>query len=239
MWGSLRLLTAPGRTLVRVGITLNCRIVSLSACLSAAVDQVSETMELLTALHAASEAFRQRLVLVGPCDWVRSTPCSEWDVRYLTAHVVGGNRFAVSIMGGLSASEAMDEVMSSPQLADDALSAWTTTSAEQLDAFGADGMLERKVAHPLGSITGREFLAFRVFDVTLHAWDLARALGAEDQLEPELVDAVLAIIENGPPGMGFDVPVLGVAGLDSPPQERLLDLTGRRRGAAVGPPPGC
>ena len=70
---------------------------------------------------AAAEEFRHRLVLVGPSDWARSTPCPDWNVRYLVAHVVGGNRFAVSILGGMDAGDAIDEVMSAPQLGDDAL----------------------------------------------------------------------------------------------------------------------
>ena len=184
-------------------------------------------MELLTALQLATEEFRQRLVLVGPSDWRRPTPCPEWDVRYLTAHVVGGNRFAVSILNGLRASDAMDAIMATPQLADDPVKAWDTTSAAQLDAFCADGARERRIDHPLGRITGREFLELRVFDLTLHAWDLARALSADDQLGPELVVAVLTIVESGPPGMGFGISALGIADAGSPAQERLLDLAGR------------
>ena len=34
--------------------------------------------------------------------------------------------------------------------------------------------------HPLGHITGRNFLEFRVFDTTLHAWDMAGALGTDE-----------------------------------------------------------
>ena len=71
-------------------------------------------MDLLAALDAATDEFRQRLMLVGSSDWARSTPCPDWDVRYLVAHVVGGNRFAVSILGGMSASDAANEVMSTP-----------------------------------------------------------------------------------------------------------------------------
>jgi uncharacterized protein (TIGR03086 family) len=138
-----------------------------------------------------------------------------------------GNRFAVSIMGGQNVSDAMDGVMSAPQLGDDALGAWVATSAAQSAAFRADGAFERRVDHPLGYITGRTFLEFRVFDTTLHAWDLARALGTDENIGPELVDEVLAIVDNGPPGMGFGIAALGVAEVSSPPQVRLLDLTGR------------
>ena len=184
-------------------------------------------MDLLSALETASEEFRQRLVLVQPFHWTRSTPCPDWDVRYLAAHVVGGNRFAVSILGGMTAADAIDEVMSSTQIADDALDAWITSSAAQLAAFGTNGALERWVDHPLGHITGHEFLAFRVFDTTLHAWDLARALDADEQIQARLVETVLSIVETGPPGMGFGISPLGLADTGSPPQTRLLDLAGR------------
>ena len=45
-------------------------------------------------------------------EWVKPTPCDEWDVRYLVAHVVGGNRFASSVLSGASAQAAMGSVMS-------------------------------------------------------------------------------------------------------------------------------
>ncbi|MBI4936399.1 MAG: TIGR03086 family protein [Actinobacteria bacterium] len=185
-------------------------------------------MDLLTALHAATDEFGRRLALADDDDWTRGTPCSGWDVHYLAAHVVGGNRFAISILGGMTASAAIEEVMSTSQLGDDPLAAWEDTSVAQLDAFHAAAVFERRVDHPLGEITGREFLEFRVFDITVHAWDLARSIGADDQLDADLVDAVLGIVDRGPAGMGFGIAPLGEADDTASPQARLLDLTGRR-----------
>ena len=158
--------------------------------------------------------------------WTLQTPCSEWDVQYLVAHVVGGNRFAVSILGGMTASEAMTRVLAVPQLGGDAMAAWTTTSEAQRSAF-RETPATAQIRHPLGEITSIEFLRFRVFDVTVHAWDLARAIGADEHLAPDLVDAVIAIIDVGPPGMGFGLKALGRTDVDASPQTRLLDLTGR------------
>lgn len=183
-------------------------------------------MDLLDALDAATDEFGRRLALVGD-KWKFATPCPEWDVHYLAAHVVGGNRFAALILGGMSASDAIDHVMSAPQLGDDPLTAWATTSDAQLTAFRAATVLERRIDHPLGRITGRAFLEFRVFDMTLHAWDLARAIGADERIGSDLVDAVLAIVENGPPGMGFGIAALGSTDGSMSPQARLLNLTGR------------
>jgi hypothetical protein len=35
---------------------------------------------------------------------------------------------------------------------------------------------------------------FRIMDVTLHAWDLARAIGADEQIQDELVEHVYGVL---------------------------------------------
>lgn len=184
-------------------------------------------MDLLGALDAATDDFERRLVRVPADGWTQPTPCPEWDVRYLVAHVVGGNRFATFILDGLLASEAIDRVMSTPQLGDDATAAWTTTTAAQARAFLSPGALERQVDHPLGPMSGRRFLELRIFDLALHAWDLACAIGTDDTLDPDLVDVVLGIVQAEPAGMGFGITALDRADDDLPAQIRLLHLTGR------------
>lgn len=183
-------------------------------------------MDTLLALDSATEEFGRRLALVGASSWELPTPCAPWDVRYLAAHVIGGNRFATSILDGMAAADAIELVMSSPQLGHDALDAWSTTVATQRSALHASP-LEASVDHPLGTISVATFLGFRVFDITVHAWDLARSIGADEVLDPGLVDVVLRIIETGPQGMGFGISSLGHTTESSTPQERLLDLAGR------------
>lgn len=185
-------------------------------------------VDILNALNAATDEFGRRLRLVEEGNWTLPTPCSDWDVQYLTAHVIGGNRFAVHVLGGMSAMQAIDKVMSSRQLGDDADVAWTSTCEAQATAFSADAALRRPIDHPLGEISGRQFLDFRIFDITLHAWDLARSIGADNRLDPDLVDVVLNIVRNGPPGMGFGIASLGQVTDSASPLATLLDLTGRR-----------
>ncbi|MEO8698360.1 MAG: TIGR03086 family metal-binding protein [Acidimicrobiales bacterium] len=184
-------------------------------------------MDLLDALGAATEEFGKRLALVHADMWTSATPCPEWDVSYLAAHVIGGNRFAIEVLAGLSAADAIEQVMSTPQLGDDAMGAWRSTSQAQIAAFQLPDVLTEHIDHPLGEITGYQFLEFRVYDITLHAWDLARSIGADEELDSRLVDAVIGIVEHGPPGMGFGVKALTLAMLDASPQVRLLDLCGR------------
>ncbi len=74
--------------------------------------------------------------------------------------------------------------------------------------------------------------SLRISDLLVHQWDLARAIGANETLDPDVVQIVwddispmapviaqLGVFGNGPSGAVPD---------DAPLQERLLDLLGRR-----------
>ena len=75
-------------------------------------------------------------------------------------------------------------------------------------------------------------LGFRTGDNLLHTWDLARAVGGDETLDPGAVEAVWAVLEP----MAPMIPSIGVfgsgpsgsVGADAPLQTRLLDLSGRR-----------
>jgi uncharacterized protein (TIGR03086 family) len=86
--------------------------------------------------------------------------------------------------------------------------------------------------HPIGDVSGADLLGFRVTDLTLHAWDLARAIGADDTLDVDLVELIWSRVEPILPvlvdtGLFGDGPS-GAVGDDAPTQLRLLDATGRR-----------
>lgn len=69
----------------------------------------------------------------------------------------------------------------------------------------------------------------RVIDLTVHAWDLARALGAGDTLDPEVVAYALAnsdSIERGRTHGSFANPKAAVPPQASAPA-RLLHLSRR------------
>jgi hypothetical protein len=67
----------------------------------------------------------------------------------------------------------------------------------------------------------------RVFDIALHSWDLAVAIGRDGELHPTLAEVVLNIVLNEVPGMGFGIEPCGDVGADATAMERLLDLCGR------------
>jgi len=187
-------------------------------------------VEPLRVLDLAVESFGSRLRSVAIDQWVAPTPCDDWDVHYLVAHVVGGNRFAAAILAGSSADEAIEQVMGTPQLGEAPVEDFETSALPQRIGFGGDRALDRECHHPLGDMSGGEFLRLRVLDLTVHSWDPARAIGANEQLDDGLVGCVLDIVESAATtgGLGFGITALGLAIGDAAPQDRLLDLCGRR-----------
>jgi uncharacterized protein (TIGR03086 family) len=144
------------------------------------------------------------------------------------AHVVGGHQFASLVLSGASAEEAMSELLSTSMLGDDPLRRHDERADAQRQGFRRPGALQAAVDHPTGAISGAEFLAMRVFDVTVHAWDLARATGGDEELDAELAASALDAITSLERGPWFGIVATGACRDDDTALVRLLDLSGRR-----------
>jgi uncharacterized protein (TIGR03086 family) len=175
---------------------------------------VTGSRDPLELLAAAYDEFARRLRLVGPDDWQRPTPCSEWDVRALVNHVVGSDvRYRMLLRG---APIGQVEATRSADHLGDAVAAFVAAAHEVVACFAEDGALDRIAHHVTGDRTGRQLLSMRILDLAVHAWDLARAIGADEGLDDELVSFLLADTadpDDVPPG--------------ATPQDRLLQRMGR------------
>lgn len=191
-------------------------------------------MDTLKALSKSRQEFETRLRQVGDDQWDLATPCSEWSVRDLVNHLLLGTRMTVQLLAGSS----RDAVMAG--LDDDLVSADPVGEfvalADQMEAgFGAADGLTGTVDHPMGEIPRQMFIGFRMIDNAVHAWDLARAIGADDQLDADLVSQLWddiqpqagMLAETGIFGQGAS----GDVGEDAPTQTRLLDVLGRQASA--------
>ena len=83
----------------------------------------------------------------------------------------------------------------------------------------------------MGEIPRQMFVGFRIGDQTAHAWDLARAIGADETLDPELLQAAWANVQPQgdmikSSGM-FGTGASGSVPDDAPLQDRYLDFIGR------------
>jgi uncharacterized protein (TIGR03086 family) len=191
-------------------------------------------MDPFLALDVAQSEFDRRLSTVTDAQWETPTPCEGWTVRDLVIHVISGNKMTVRILGGGSKEEAMADLEGSPALRAerDLYAAFVASADEQAKAFREPSALDRTVHHPAMDMSGAQQLGFRTGDLALHAWDLARAIGGDEQLDEDLVQHVWDGLQPMAPFIGeigvFGTGPSGGVGEDAPLQQRLLDLSGRR-----------
>jgi uncharacterized protein (TIGR03086 family) len=188
-------------------------------------------MEPFDALDQARQEFEPRLSAVKPEHWDNATPCVDWNVRHLVSHVVSGNRMAKVLLEGGTKDEALATFSDDP-LGDDAMAAFIDSADAQAAAFRKPGALNGTVDHPIGEVPASMLLGFRTGDLAIHAWDLARGTGADDQLNAELVEFLWSGLSPLAPVIGrsgaFGSGPSGAVGEDAPLQIRLLDMLGRR-----------
>jgi len=109
------------------------------------------------------------------------TPCSDWTVRQLLNHVIGGSKiFTVILTGGAPVDRTADHVGS------DHAASFRSAISDLRAAFAADGALDGTYQGPLGETSGAFLMRMRVNEMMVHSWDLARATGQSTDLDPEL-----------------------------------------------------
>ncbi|WP_345602584.1 TIGR03086 family metal-binding protein [Pseudonocardia adelaidensis] len=142
--------------------------------------------ELIDRYLLSSAQFEEKLRRVRPGQWTLPTPCSEWDVRALVNHMTRGNVNYVRLIDGATGAEFLRS-RDADALGADPVAAYARSVQDCAAAFTAPGVMQRTVDYPLGRVTGRQALAVRTTDSTIHTWDLARAIGADETLDAGLV----------------------------------------------------
>jgi uncharacterized protein (TIGR03086 family) len=183
-------------------------------------------MDTLKLLQRTFESTGHILEGVGPDELSNPTPCSEWDVRALLDHVIG-------VIAGFGAAAARESAPPAPpEVGDEPLAAYRTVTQQALDAWNRPGALEGTctIGHGL-TVPAGVAAGINVLDTLVHGWDLARATGQDETLDPELAAAALEIarqvVSDEIRGSGsFDAPV-AVSAAASPTAE-LVAFLGRR-----------
>jgi uncharacterized protein (TIGR03086 family) len=180
-------------------------------------------------LHArAVEEFGGRVELIRADQWELPTPCREWTVRDLVGHLVYEQLWVPPLLAGSTIEEVGDRY-DGDQLGDDPRGAWKRAAGAALEAVAAaEDLGDFDVHLSYGSKSADHYVGELTSDLAVHAWDLARAIGADDTLDPALVEAVAASTPSGGPGPAaiFDPPVPVPPGAGA--QDRLIALYGRQ-----------
>lgn len=157
-------------------------------------------------LNAALGSTLAVLRRVERSDLGKPTPCTLWDVRTLINHFVGTARWWAGMVSGDDGLSGADE----DYAAGDFVAAYEESIRIARGAFGAQGVLERSVKVPFGEFPGAAVQGFAATDQFTHGWDLARALGQDTDLAPDLAVALLdlarATFSDPLRGSGPDAP---------------------------------
>jgi uncharacterized protein (TIGR03086 family) len=168
---------------------------------------------------------------IEPTQLDNPTPCADWSVRDVLNHITGGGEmFAIAGRDGSVPDDKVVQLMTGDNIGDDYKQAFEASAAHATEAFEAPGALDRIVTLPFGEMPARAALDIAVFDLTTHAWDLARATGQSTSLDPEVLGTALEIaqgmLSDDYRAMGMFGPVVEVPD-DAPVQDRLAAFTGR------------
>lgn len=184
--------------------------------------------ELLAAHAAALDLFGRRVHDILDDQWDHPTPCTDWNVRDLVAHLVSEQLWAPPLLAG-ETMESVGDALDGDLLGEDPVGAWEAAARGAREAFAAPGALDRTVELSYGPSDADHYCGQMTTDLIIHAWDLARGIGATEHLPAELVafaDRETAPYADDLSGSGvFAPPLTPPSGADPP--TRLLARLGR------------
>ena len=168
---------------------------------------------------------------VKPDQLGNSTPCTEWTVKDVINHVVGGaTMFSECVEQGSVPDERLGELMAGDNLGDDYKGAFHTASKRAQAAFNAEGALQKIVKLPFGEMPAEIALNIAIMDVMTHAVDIAKSTGQSID-DDELLETALAV------GRQLITPELRTPGIfdaeqpcpdDASAEDKLLAFAGRK-----------
>ncbi|MFE3761573.1 TIGR03086 family metal-binding protein [Streptomyces sp. NPDC059104] len=169
-----------------------------------------------------AERFGELILNSPPGRWEDPSPCSGWTAWDVAAHVVSNHRRAVAGLDGSG--------YSAPGRGEDLAQAWDAASGEIKAALRDPAKAHALLGEEFGSIPFEEFVRrMACADTLIHGWDLARATGQDEVLDPEAVAVATDILlpEDGEIRMpkAFGAKVSSAADADA--QTRLLNFLGR------------
>ena len=156
--------------------------------------------------------------------WARPAPVEGWVARDVVRHLV-------EWFPGFLSSGAGIELPTGPDVDEDPVRAWQVMSDAVQDLLDDPATQEKEYSSQfMGQVPLPQAIAqFFTADVFMHSWDLARATGQDETLDPDRCAAMLegmqpmdeVLRSSGQFGPKVDI------GDDADPQSRLLAFIGR------------
>ena len=167
--------------------------------------------------------FTRRALGVHPTGWDNPAPCAGWVARDIVDHMLEWMPAVVVVPAGLPRPQL-------PAVDDDPAAAWVAFTVAIQDWLDDPDVAGRRFDTRHGTMRFDEAVGlYCIGDILMHTWDLARATGQDETLDPDEVhrayegmqplDAVLR--ESGHFGAKVEVPE------DADEQTKLIAFSGR------------
>lgn len=171
-----------------------------------------------------SDGFTRRVEAVPDDAWDNPSPCDGWAARDVVGHLVEW------VPGFFFGTWDIDPP-SIPAVRDDPAGAWRAVDGAIRAALGDREIARAARETRMGRATFEETIdRICTADILIHTWDLARATGLDETLDPEEVHRLFVAMEpmdevlrqSGQYGPRVEVPD------DADEQTKLIAFTGRR-----------
>lgn len=139
---------------------------------------------------ATAAAGFSRTVAAVPADaWNNPSPCAGWNARDVVRHLL-------EWVPSFYSSNANLAFPSGPSVDDDPAAAWATMRDVIQNVLADPEVSSREFDSRAGKMTVEQSIAMIVTgDVLIHTWDLARAAGLDETLDPTEVSRMYAGIQ--------------------------------------------
>ena len=170
-----------------------------------------------------AKGFGARVAAVPDDAWDNPAPCEGWVARDVVRHLVDW------VPAFFSSTYDVGPPRSVPSVDDDPKGAWRALDEWVAGLMADPDVVAREADTAMGRMTfDQAFDAFATGDVLVHTWDLARAAGLDESLDPdevkrmyESMEPMDAAIRGEHFGPRVEVPE------DSDYQTKLIAFTGR------------
>ena len=136
-----------------------------------------------------------------PADLARPTPCADWTISELLTHMTAQHDGWAAAAAGDGGD--LSRWQPGPPAADP-VQEYAAAAGRVLAAFGADGVLDREFIlaelSPVLRFPAPQAISFHFIDYLVHGWDVARSLGVDYELEPDLLAAAFPVAQAVPDG---------------------------------------
>ena len=184
--------------------------------------------EIAARYRVRADIFAAKIAAVRPGEWSDPSPCEEWTAKDVVGHIVDMHG---AMLGPLGRS-----LSRAPSVEEDPLAAFASARADIEALLDDPATAASEVATPAGRLSVEQHIDQVVSaDMVVHGWDLARATGQDDTIDPAEIAAMWPGVQQIPDGCAFPAPSVPASSSsgprsgphDAPLQHRVLGLLGR------------